>query len=338
MNINNHTHLYNFKKKINPSKFTTTQPEDDVVKSFYSNSYNLKTTSNEYKCQFIDAEITDYQKPHILLCIKDNAELLQFTLNNMKQNKIFDFANVLIIDDRSETDHIKTIALESDCSYMRVDNTANQFNFSMLHNLATHALKTKSPNLKDIILWSSDLWTNNPEVLPTLYRKHTENKNTITGTKLLYPTKNFLYHKPDRADKVQYAGSMFGPRPNEVGLFALHMFRGYPKDDPKVNCDKGELFITGAFLIIDAEWYIKTGGFCPSLKASYQDVDLCLRANEQNRRVMYYGEELYLYHYENLTLDATKEDLKKVQLSDTLWYKGFWEPQRIKNLLYVNET
>jgi len=337
--MNNLTHVYNFKKKINPSKFVIVQSEDDVVKSFYSNSYNLKTTSNEYRCQFIDAEITDYKKPHLLLCIKDNAELLQFTLNNMKQNEIFDFANVLIIDDRSETEHIKTIALESDCSYMRVDNTANKFNFSMLHNLATHALKTKSPNLKDIILWSFGFYG---QTIQRFYQYFIRNilKTKIQSQEPSSFTlpKNFLYHKPDRADKVQYAGSMFGLRPGEAGLFALHMFRGYPKDDPKVNCNKGELFITGAFLIIDAEWYMKSGGFCPSLKASYQDVDLCLRANEQNQRVMYYGKELYLYHYENCILDTMKEDLKKDQLSDKLWYKGFWEPERIKNLLYVVET
>jgi len=335
--MNKETHQYNFRLKINPEDFFINQLEDNVVKSYYSNSYSLDTQENTYSCKLIKARDIDYSQPFVLLCIKDNIELLQFTLGNLKQNKIFDFANVLIIDDRSDSSAIKDTALENGCSYMRVDNTQNKFNFSMLHNLAVHALKNECPNLKEIILWSSDLWAENPDTLPTLYKKHVEDKNTITGTKLLYPNESFLYYKSDRADTVQYGGSMFGPRPNEAGLFALHIFRGYPKDDPKVNCDKGELFITAAFLIIDTQWYIESGGFCPSLKASYQDVDLCLRANKDNKRVMYYGKDQHLYHYENYTLKKYQSELEKEYMSDKLWYKGFWESDRIKNLLYVYE-
>ena len=336
--MNKESHKYNFRKKIKPSKFSVTQTEDNVIKSYYSNSYDLREVKNVYTCSYVESDTVDYSKPVILLCIRDNVELFTYTLENMKKNMVFDVANVLVIDDRSKDESIKEITIEMGHSYLSVKNTENIFNFSMLHNLAVHVLNTKSKKIKEIILWSSDLWVDNNDVLSTLYKRHISDKNTITGTKLLYPTEDFLYSKPDRAGKVQYAGSMFGPRPGEAGLFALHLFRGYPKEDPKVNCDKGELFITGAFLIIDAEWYIKSGGFCPSLRASYQDVDLCLRANEQNKRVMYYGKELYLYHYENCVLDTMKEDLKKDQLSDKLWYKGFWEPERIKNLLYVNET
>lgn len=73
------------------------------------------------------------------------------------------------------------------------------------------------------------------------------------------------------------------------------------------------------------------------MKASYQDVDLCLRANEQNKRVMYYGKDIHLYHYENYTLENQKIELEAQQMSDKLWYRGFWEPARVKKLLYVNE-
>jgi len=335
--MNKQTHTYNFKKKIDPNSFSIVQYEDRVVKSYYSNSYNLQPEKNTYTCSFVESKILDFDKPIILMCIKDNAELLKYTLNNMKDNKVFDIANVLIMDDRSSEDEVKVVAIENDCSYFRVDNSQNIFNFSMLHNLAVHALQSRSKNLKEIILWSSDLWADNPQTLPFLYHKHKDNDNTITGTKLLYPTQDFLYSRSDRLDTVQYAGSMFGPRPGERGLFALHMFRGYPKDDPKVNCDKGELFITAAFLIIDSEWFIKTGGLCPSMKASYQDVDMCLRANEQNKRVMYYGKDIHLYHYENYILENKKSELETQWMSDKLWYRGFWEPARVKKLLYVNE-
>ena len=331
------THKYIFKKKIKPSNFSITQYENIATRSHYSNSYNWQPVKNVYTCEFLESDSIDYNKPTILICIKDDIELLKFTLNNLKQNEIFNFANILIIDDRPSNNSIKTTTLENSCSYMKVKNIQNKFNFSMLHNLAVHALQSKTKKLKEIILWNSDLWTDNSKTLPTLYQRHIEDGNTITGTKLLYPTKEFLRYKSDRADKVQFAGSMFGPRPNEVGLFALHMFRGYPKDDPKVNCNKGELFITGAFLIIDSEWYIKSGGFCPTLKASFQDIVLCLRANEQNKRVMYYGKDLHFYHYENYILDNKNSEVKEQQFNDKLWYINFWNPSRIKDLLYINE-
>lgn len=332
------THIYDFSRDISSQDIRIIQTEDTVVKSPYvANRYTLKPEKITYTGKFHEASNIFTDRPFILLCIKDNSDMLDFTLNNMKEHSVFKLGNVLVIDDRPNSLKNRELALKYDCSYLKLENSHEQFNFSMIHNIAVHVLNKRLGQLKEIILWSSDLWTDSQEVIATLIKKHREDKNIITGTKLLYPTEDFSYYKKDRAGSVQYGGSMFGPRPGEAGLFPLHIFRGYPPHDPKVNCEKGELFITGAFLIIDCDWYIETGGMCPSLKASYQDVDLCLRANAQHKRVIYYGKDLHLFHYENYTLDQIKEDLKKDQISDKLWYKGFWEPQRVKNLLYVHE-
>ena len=63
MNINKQTHIYNFKKKIDPNSFSIIQYEDKVVKSYYSNSYNLQPEKNTYTCSFVESKTLDFNKP-----------------------------------------------------------------------------------------------------------------------------------------------------------------------------------------------------------------------------------------------------------------------------------
>ena len=326
---------YDFDKKIKGNNFSVKQPQLKSQRSFYDSSVtNISQTDITFDCAYIENKNFDSQKPTLLLSIKDNSDLLKITLSNLHTHNIHQITNIFIIDDRPQTDLNKNIAMDFGCSYLEANNTQNIFNFSMLHNLAAHVLYKKHKNLKTLILWNSDLWANDSDVLVELLRLHSENHSTISGTKLVYPDQTFAYHNSSKANTVQFGGAMFAPRENEFGLFPWHLYRGYPLDDEKVNCNKGELFITGAFMIVDTKWFIKSGGFCPVFTICFQDVDLCLRAVSQNKKVFYFGKDLELYHYESYLRGRSDEKMDQPTDVDSEIYTKIWSYERVRQLLF----
>ena len=84
-----------------------------------------------------------------------------------------------------------------------------------------------------------------------------------------------------------------------INLSPAHFKRFTSITDPLVNCDKGETFVTGALHLCDLDFFIKMGGFNPSLSKVFQDVDICLRAYELGHCVMYFGKDIFFYHDES---------------------------------------
>jgi len=326
---------YNFNRKIKNNDFSIKQTQLNFQPNFYvKNKMDSSKVVESFKGEYIENKSFNSQNPALLLSIKDNSDLLKLTLNNLHTYKINNVANILIIDDRPSDESNKNIAIDFGCSYLKTTNSQNVFNFSMLHNLAVHILYQKHKDLKTIILWNSDLWTKDSNTLPELLKLHQEEQSTISGTKLLYPDEDCPYSIPEKANMVQFGGSMFGPRPNYYGLFPLHLYRGYESNNEKVNCNKGEMFITGAFMIIDAKWFIKSGGFCPLYQVCFQDVDLCLRGCLYGKKIFYFGKDLELYHYESYTRGLKDEKLDQRTDLDSGIYTSMWPYERIYKLLF----
>jgi len=329
---------YDFNRKINGNVFSIKQEQLKSKKSFYDPSVmEISKTDTIFKCEYIEDANFDAQKPTLLLSIKDDADLLKTTLNNLQVHNVHKITNVFVIDDRPQVNSIKNVAIDFGCSYLSVNNTQDIFNFSMLHNLATHILHKRHKDLERFILWNSDLWIKDSKVLEELLKLHSENQSTISGTKLVYPDQNFKYYNEATANTVQFGGVMFGPRTDMVGLFPWHLYRGYAPEDEKVNCNKGELFVTGAFMIVDAKWFIKSGGFCPVFTISFQDADLCLRAISQNKKIFYFGKDLELYHYESYQRGRRDENMKQPDRIDAEIYTKIWDYERVRKLLFKFE-
>lgn len=318
--------------------------------SFFQNELLLKDEKNlntfekkeiEYKCKFIQKN-TLGKKPVGIICVKDNIKLLLFTLNNLKNNKVFDYLDFIVVDDRS-TENIKELCDKFSVNYLRVDNEKG-FNFSMLNNIAAKICYDKG--CKTIVLWNSDLWVEAVDTIPTLLSLHQEKKCTISGTKLLYPYKswdgseetpenikqNFSSKSSNYRGTVQFGGSLFIFTPQNKIYSPLHNKRFFDKNNIYVNCNKPDLFVTGAFQIIDLQWYINCGGMNPSLSKNFQDVDLCLRAVEEGNLVYYFGENINLLHDESLTI--SKEKFDKQFLSDNVLYGKLWNVQRFIEKIY----
>ena len=277
----------------------------------------------EYCCKWNQQSDWDTQRPSILVPIRDNLKLLTVTIENFFDNKINKKANIIIIDDRSKTD-IETLAIESGFSYLRIDNEKG-FNFSMLNNIAakiSHSLGTK-----EIILWNSDLWCVKEEYFDILLKRHRDNKSKISGSKLVYPPKEMSLNEdvdtenikktfPNMVGKewrntVQFGGSYFYGTPNSpISNSPLHYKRFSDPQDPRVNCDRGISFVTGALQIWDVEYFIEIGGLNPSMSRNFQDVDICLRSCMLGHIPMYFGKDIYFYHDESANFYSNTEEKK----------------------------
>jgi GT2 family glycosyltransferase len=197
--------------------------------------------------------------------------------------------------------------------------------------------------VQEIILWNSDLWCVKEEYFLEVLKRHRENNSKISGTKLVYPpvevslnkeidTENIRTSFPNLLggkwrETVQFGGDSWiinhaGP----VKVSPFHFRRFAKKENPLVNCDRGSNFVTGAFQILDLGYFIEIGGLNPSLSKNFQDVDLCLRANEDEEKVFYFGKDIFFYHDESLTMHNLKNEKKndRQMISDYNLFAKLW--------------
>lgn len=313
-------------------------------KVLQSPSYRFDQLINKWSATIENFDKIDPKKPLAIITIKNNLKLLQFTVNKLITHKCLDSFNLLIVDDRS-TEDLKTWCLKKKLIYARVENSLNEFNFSVLNNIG--AWIADCAKCDTIILWNSDLWPESDNVISEILKLHKENGSTISGTKLLYPKvswdgdqsvpDNILNHFPHKALKfrgsIQFGGGIFFPDHTVNAMFPNHICRFMDKETPISNTDKTDFFVTGAFQVINLKWFIENGGLHCSLANQFQDVDLCLRAVEQQKKVMYFGKDRELYHDESLVHYKEGTKMTKQFFTDHVLYIKTYPMQRFFKLL-----
>lgn len=335
--------------KITEKNFVVMQQEIIMSKILSDNKVSFSKKDVLYKCEFIKHKNFDSSKPTILIPIKDNMELLRYTVSNLYDTKVTNHTNIIVIDDRSEED-IKSVAVKNSLSYLRVDNEKG-FNFSMLNNIA--AKICQDLGVQQIILWNSDLWCIKEQFFVELLDRHNKSKSKISGSKLLYPPLEMSLNKEEDSKNiksyfprllggkwrktVQFGGDDWVPQglDKPIILSPDHKYRFSNHDNPIVNCDRGGLFVTGALQIWDLNFFIELGGLNPSLSKNFQDVDICLRAAEMGEYSMYFGKNIYFYHDESYTLNNVKGEKKHDHqlVSDHYLFGKIWN-SKIVSVVY----
>ena len=306
-------------------------------------------TPSYYRCALFDKDISDltsfdFDQEEVVfdkyMPVKDLPELLEFTLGKFKHHDVMEHCNVFVIDDRSGPEIKKICKRHPEISYIRVDNPKG-FNYSNLMNIGAYI--SNKLGFAQVITWNSDMWPPDAVTVPELIRRHNEASCTVSGTKLIYPleawngeevTKNVSYHYPTEKETfrgtVQYGGSIlipFGPT-----MTTEHLKRFGSPDNPMVNQDYATIFVTGAYSLVQLEWLVSSGGLNPSLSKIFNDSDMCMRAIEENKTVMYFGKDIYLNHDESVNL-SNEIKIDKQFNSDCALYPKIWPLERILRLL-----
>ena len=328
------------------SSFSVVQKEL-LLKNFIDEKASFEKTEVTYECQWIPQNDWDKSRPSLLIPIRDDQHLLSVTLKNLCDHNVNQKANIIVIDDRSSTD-IRSIVVDRQLSYLRVDNQKG-FNFSMLNNIAAKVCHTLGS--KEIILWNSDLWCAQEEYFDEFIKRHRESGSVVSGSKLVYPpermslngeldTTNITSVFPEMAngawrETVQFGGCNWLQIERSPMRFSpRHLQRFAEIDDPRVNCDRGMCFVTGALHIWNLEYFVGIGGLNPSMSKNLQDTDICLRAAENGDIPMYFGKDIYFYHDESANFHSSREDKEDVQmLSDHVLFSKIWNDKIHKVIL-----
>ncbi len=290
----------------------------------------------EYACRFEPTPRGHSAgKPLILMPSRDQPELVARTVGNLLTHGACDLCDILLIDDRSTADYRPIVRDSGQLSYLRVD-TDGGFNFSMLCNIGGFIARLMGHDT--IILWNDDVWIERASDLHTLLRKHRQDGATLSGAKLLYPEEaadpvGAETGGCSRSGTVQFGGFAWIRDPERPDVFTpVHVHRFSGRNDPRVGCDRAETCLTGALLVIDLAWFVRVGGLNPSLAASFQDLDLCLRACLERRRTMYYGDDIFFWHAESTSLGPAKGGRDPRLRSDRALFSLIWR-ERLAHLV-----
>ena len=330
-----------FEKDVSDlTSFSFNQEEVIFDKFIEGGRAAFKKVDVKYEVKFEQSSQVSDRKVPLLMPVKDLPELLIFTLGKFKEHRVIDHCNIFIIDDRSGPEIKKICDEHPEISYIRVDNPKG-FNYSNLMNIGAYI--SNKLGFAQVITWNSDMWPSDAETVPELIRRHNNVDCTISGTKLLYPleswngessTKNIDYHFPTEKGTfrgtVQYGGSVMVPYHNTVVTDHMKRF-GDPKH-PLVNQDHAVLFVTGAYSLIELSWLIPSGGLNPSFSKIFNDGDMCLRAIEDGKIIMYFGKDIYLNHDESANL-SNETKIDKQFNSDCVLYPKVWPLDRVLRLI-----
>jgi len=333
---------------VTQDEFSITQNELVLGSIINQTDISFKKNLVEYKCSWIKQSDWDI-RPTILIPIKDNLDLLTYTISNLKEHKIDTHCNIIVIDDRSG-ENIKDTVISNGFSYLRVDNEKG-FNFSMLNNIP--AKICHDLGIKTIILWNSDLWCVKEDWFLELLRRHDADNSVLSGTKLVYPpetmslreerdTKNIkdnFMHMSDGKwrETIQFGGDYWinMPRGNAISFVPYHAKRFGDVANPFSNSNKPITFMTGALHVWDLKTFINLGGLNPSLSKNFQDVDICLKVLQINKAPMYYGKEIFFYHDESATMNNLANEKKNdhQMRSDHFLFGKIWN-DKIAGLIF----
>jgi len=129
------------------------------------------------------------------------------------------------------------------------------------------------------------------------------NEADICGARLLYPD-----------GRCQHAGIAF----DERGL-GYHIFGGFPGDAAPVLEQRRMQAITGACMAIRKPVFLELGGFDEGFRNGFEDVDLCLRAGEKNKRILYVPDSV-LVHYAEQSSGRKDYDIPNMQRFFARWH------------------
>ena len=243
------------------------------------------------------SDIKKSDKLPVLMPTKDHLSLLKHNLEILKSCGVIEDIQLIIIDDRS-TEDVCGFCSSNDLSYIRIDNDYG-FNYSVNMNIGAWLLY--SLGFETCMFLNNDCYIHNRDFLKELLKRHYDSESHLSGIKLLYPEFRLAFHKKMNRfmGKVQFGGGDFVDRttlmqPRHYARWAFH-------SHPHANRDSDELFVTGACNIVDLETFIEHGGYNETMPASYQDVYLSLEYRRNNKKVSYFGKDIFFYHEETLS-------------------------------------
>lgn len=211
----------------------------------------------------------------------------------------------------------ETLPTETGCEIIVVNNASSDGTAAYLHGLGEHVrVISNATNLgfakacnqgaqsaqgKYLLFLNNDTVVQ-PGWLEPLLKAMQSGEADICGARLLYPD-----------GRCQHAGIAF----DERGL-GYHIFGGFPGDAPEVTQRREMQAVTGACLMISKQLFAELEGFDEEFHNGFEDVDLCLRAGEYGKKILYLPESVVI-HYAEQTPGRKDHDIPNMQRFFKRW-------------------
>lgn len=253
-----------------------------------------------------------------------NANLAKLTYNNGQLKPEWEFPEWFVRDNGSKDGTVG----ELNCWKFLSDSPFAPTVFEIKHNRDNFAqgmndLASKS-NLNDddlILLLNNDIVFNDNTSLLNMWNLIQRPEVGAVGARLLYTNTN----------KLQHAGTIFGP---QYGNMPFH-YKHQKESDKDAERNRYFQSVTAACCLIKAKEFKKVGGLCEGYSWAFDDVDLCLRIN-QNSKVAYCG-QTNISHEESASLKKNPVNKLFLKQNVDLFKKTWWGKYDIDHQKYLDD-
>lgn len=246
----------------------------------------------------------------VIIPNKDEAESLKLCIESFRRTVSWENYEIIIVENNSTGPEIFSYYRElAKDAHIRIVRWKSAFNYSAINNYGVKYAKGEY-----LLFLNNDIEALREGWLTEMLGVCQRPEVGAVGAKLLYPD-----------GTIQHAGTVIG-----IGGIAGHMFVNMPGERSgylhKASLMLDYSAVTAACMMMKRSLYEQLGGFEERLSVAFNDVDLCLRANEAGYLVVY-DPYACLRHYESKSRGAEDSPEKvrrfqeEIEFMRTRWEK-----------------
>jgi GT2 family glycosyltransferase len=215
----------------------------------------------------------------VIIPTRNRVDLLRTCLEGV-MSTAYPRLDVIVVDNGSDDPETLDYLAALETSHIQVIRHPGPFNYSTINNRAAREAKGQL-----LCLLNNDIEVTSPDWLSIMATQAIRDDVGAVGAQLLYPD-----------GRIQHAGVVIGVgnaaghahrfvQPQEEGYFRRHMLPQFTSA------------VTGACLVVDRERFLAVGGLDErNFAVAYNDVDLCLRLNQNGWQSLYEPRAVLIHH------------------------------------------
>jgi len=257
------------------------------IKSFIE-KYEINATvelTDHKEVFYIDRKVITDSMVSIIIPFKDEVDMTLSCVKSLIEKTYYLNYEIILISNNSKSFTTKKVLEFSKNNHaIKFYEYNTPFNYSEINNWGVDKARGEY-----LLFLNNDTEVINHGWLINMCKHIQRDDVGVVGSLLLYPD-----------NSVQHAGVLIG-----VGDFAGHSHRfikyGNPGYMNRLICEQDYEAVTGACLLTKRKLFIEVGGFdSENLPISNNDVDLCLKIKNRNKKVIWTPRAI-LYHFDSKT-------------------------------------
>lgn len=260
----------------------------------------------------------------IIIPTKNAVDLVKQCLDSVFTLTTYKNFEILLVDNQSDDPqalaYFNELASDKKVTLLKYDHA---FNYSAINNYAV-----KHANGSVIVLMNNDIEIISPNWLTEMVSQVCREDMGCVGAKLYYPTNSTAsFNKKSKAGTIQHGGVITG-----IGGVAGHAHKYFPAFHPgyfkRLQLVQNYSAVTAACLAVRKSVFEQVNGLNEeSLKIAFNDVDFCLKVQQQGYRNLW-TPYVEMIHHESVSRGEEDSPEKIARFNSEINYmKETWGEQ-----------